>query len=407
MTDTLPVEADNCKDVSQATSRVVSALTKSLRPAGRSGLGSPRGAKSVRRTRARYDSGTWIDEGHRRERLTPVREGWELKATRLNAAIANLGPEAPELDELKRRRAYAVSRVAKLRGDIAPRLVDCGKEPLAIVCGCGPVPARKTCRQWWLCGDCRAKRSPSLTHDIRKGLAFALDNEVKEWGKNGARGQEPQIFLLTLTQKHSGDLSADQCAIADGWRALYKRLNEDNGKFPYVGVWEVTKGTDGKGHVHMHVAVVWRYRDWSRIRAQWLSACPTSMYLDIKKRRKDGKDSSPSSVAKYLGKYLSKGADVGSFTPVLRAEVSAAFYNKHSVMTSKGFWRRVTKCCRKCSERYRLATEDDVIEVWHRVSPSELHPNGWKFGVYVEESIPIGEPPRIDCQLAFHLFEST
>jgi len=407
VTDTLPVDADRHKTVSETTKTFVSKITKSLRPTGRSGLGSPRGAKSVRTTKARYDSGTWIDEGHRRERLTPVRVGWETKATNLNREIANLGPEAPELDELKRRRAYAVSRVAKLRGDIAPRLVECGVEPLAIVCGCGPVPARKTCRQWWLCADCRAKRTPSLTRDIRNGLKHALDNEVKEWGRNGGRGQAPQIFLLTLTQQHSGDLGVDQGAIAEGWRGLYKRLNEDNGKFPYVGVWEVTKGTDGKGHVHMHVAVVWRYRDWKRIRAQWETACPTSMYLDIKKRRKDGKDSSPSSVAKYLGKYLSKGADVGAFTPVLRAEVSAAFYNKHSVLTSKGFWRRLTKCCQKCMERYRLSTEDPVIEVWHRVPPSELHPNGWKFGVYVEESIPIGEPPRIDCQLTFDLFESS
>jgi len=189
---------------------------------------------------------------------------------------------------------------------------------------------------------------------MRKGLDAALKEAVTDWGANGGRGQKPQIILMTFTQRHSGNLVADQGALADGWRKLYKRMHEDYGAFPYVGVWEVTTGTDKLGHVHMHVAVVWRYRDWSRVREQWERACPTSQYLDIKHKRRDGKASSPSSVAKYLGKYLSKGADVGKFDARLRAEVSAAFYNQRSVITSAHFWRRVEKCCRKCHERYRL-----------------------------------------------------
>lgn len=240
---------------------------------------------------------------------------------------------------------------------------------------------------------------PGLAHDIRKGLAWALDNEVSAWGADGGRGMKPQIILLTLTQEHSGDLRRDQDAVAEGWRGLYKRMHEDYGKFPYVGVWEVTPGTDRLGHVHLHVAVIWRYRDWSRVREQWLAACPTSQYLDIKARRRDGKDSSPSSVAKYLGKYLSKGADVGAFDARLRAEVSAAFYNKHSVLCSSGFWRRVAKCCNKCSERYRMATESDVIETWIRDTSSA---SGWRWGVW-NPSEPIPEPPRIDVQLELRI----
>jgi hypothetical protein len=171
----------------------------------------------------------------------------------------------------------------------------------------------------------------------------------------------PQLLLLTFTTGHTGDLSADQAAIAEGWRGLYKRMHDDYGSFPYVGVWEVTPGTDKLGHVHLHVAVVWRYRDWSRIREQWITACPTSLYLDIKKRRKDGKDSSPASVANYLAKYLGKGADAGKFDARLRAEVSAAFYNKHSVIVSGGFWQRpAVKCCAKCSEPYRMVDVEPV-----------------------------------------------
>lgn len=285
-----------------------------------------------------------------------MRKAWETKATDLNRELtdpAQLGPA--QLDALKRRRAYAVARVARLSADIAPRLDGCGLESLPIGCGCGLVGAKKTCRQWWLCGDCRVQRGATLAHDIRKGLDAALTAEVMRWGDGGGVGMRPQLILLTFTTAHTGDLTADHEAIANGWRGLYKRMHEDYGeKFPYVAVWEVTPGTDKLGHVHLHVAVIWRYRDWSRIREQWVTACPSSLYLDIKKRRRDGKDSSPSSVAKYLGKYLSKGADVGAFDARLRAEVSAAFYNQHSVMTSSGFWRRVEKCCRTCSERYRL-----------------------------------------------------
>jgi len=277
---------------------------------------------------------------------------------RLNGRVREAETASPvdavELAAIRRCRAYAVARVARLTADIAPRLASCGDESLPIACACGLVGARKVCRQWWLCGPCRAKRTPTLTHDIRKGLAAALSSEVMRWGDGGGRGMRPQLILLTFTDEHTGDLMRDQTAIAEGWRALYKRMHEDYGRFPYVGVWEVTPGTDGLGHVHLHVAVVWRYRDWERVREQWGRACPTSKYLDIKHRRKDGKDSSPSSVSKYLAKYLGKGADLGAFNGYLRAEVSAAFYNQRSVMTSEGFWQRVEKCCAKCNERYRL-----------------------------------------------------
>jgi len=45
---------------------------------------------------------------------------------------------------------------------------------------------------------------------------------------------------------------------------------------------------------------------------------------------------------------------VTGFDGRLRAEVSAAFYNQRSVITSLYFWRRSEKCCATCHERYRL-----------------------------------------------------
>ena len=318
-----------------------------------------------------------------------MREKWERRATEVNASIATTAADAPAMPRLKAQRKYAVARVARLNSPIVPRLEQCGQESLPVVCGCGPVGAKKTCRQWWLCVACRARRSPSLGRDIRTGLDAALSEARAEWGRNGGRGMEPQIRLLTLTAAHTGDLIADKASIADGWRTLYKRMHDDYGeKFPYVGVWEVTPGTDGLGHVHLHLAVVWRYRDFWRIREQWERACPTSRYLDIKKR-KDGKESSPSSVGKYLGKYLSKGVDVNGFDGTLRAEVAAAFYNQRSVITSVRFWRRYRKCCSKCGTGFRLETEDE------RRAREER--DGTATRLIVREPPP--QPPRMPVEL--------
>jgi hypothetical protein len=311
-------------------------------------------------------------------RLDPVRRRWERRTTELNESIAQAQLAAvpvEEIDRMKRQRAYAIARVARLAADIAPRLEACGVEGLPIACKCGLVGAKKTCRQWWLCGDCRARRTPTLGADIRKGLQLALEREVEAWGRSGGRGMKPQIVLVTLTQLHTGDLSTDQTALADGWRKLYKRMHDDYGAFPYVGVWEVTRGRDGLGHVHLHVAVIWQYRDWSRVREQWVRACPSSQYITFVAKRRDGKPSSPASVANYLGKYLSKGADVGNYGARLRAEVSAAFYNQRSVLTSRYFWRKHVKCCRVCQERYRLV-EVEVPTFLESVANGAVH---WVF----------------------------
>ena len=365
---------DGTEDVSRATTPGEAS--------SRLELGSPDGATSVRRgirtgTAVEIPDG-WIDERLRRERLEAVSLRWEQRATRLNQAIASrkmgIPDELPEDTEtLLRQRAYAVSRVQRLRADIAPRLELCGTEFLPIACGCGLVGATQACRQFWLCERCRRKRMVPLSADIRRGLRAALDREVEAWGREGGRGMRPEIRLITLTARHSGNLSADQQSIARGWRALYKRMHEDDGAFPYVGVWEVTPGRDGKGHVHMHIAVIWRFRDYQRVREQWTRACPTSMQFDIKRKRRDGKGSTPSSVAGYIGKYISKGADVDAFTPALRAEVSAAFYNQRAVIASLGFWIRVPKCCAKCQLRYRLV-EIEAVPLMDRFrGPLEMY----------------------------------
>lgn len=238
---------------------------------------------------------------------------------------------------------------------------------------------------------------------IKKALEHALELARDNWARCGGRGMEPTIVLLTLTQRHSGDLEADRLELGKGWRRLYKSMRERWGRFPFVRVWETTPGRcttcDGylddlpkrgakrsrfadsaddadahkarnpcscatptpEGHVHMHVACVWTYRDWGVIAELWKRACPRSEFISIVAKRDDGKPSSPSSVTKYLGKYLSKGVNVDSFTPELRADVSAAMYNAHSTDASTGFWLPDNHDCRKCLRRIKRVV---AVEAW-------------------------------------------
>lgn len=239
------------------------------------------------------------------------------------------------------RHAYATARVAALSRPYVARLNRCGTMGVVVKCGCKGVRGTRwfSCRQHLTCPRCLASRSKVLHQRITAALEAAHD-------------QSPpgtKLVLLTLTTRHSGDVAADRDNIARGWRTLYKALHRRGwGKFPYVGVWEVTPGHDGRGHVHAHVAVLWPFRDWSVVRKLWLAACPTSERITFVASRQDKKPSSPRSVGNYLAKYLSKGVQTADFSPQLRADVAAASYQARSVFTSRGFWQPWVPVCPGC-----------------------------------------------------------
>lgn len=159
-----------------------------------------------------------------------------------------------------------------------------------------------------------------------------------------------KVVLLTLTIRHTGDVEADRRELAAGWRRFYKSMWSRFGKFPYVGVWEVTPGRDELGHVHAHVAAIWPYRDWSVCAALWREACPTSERISFVASRRDRRPSDPKSVANYLGKYLSKGIQGVDFSPALRSRVVAGTYNTRWVFTSRRFWQYFQPCCKACGQ---------------------------------------------------------
>jgi len=193
---------------------------------------------------------------------------------------------------------------------------------------------------------------------IRSGLDAAM----------ATADRRERIVLATLTIEHSGDVERDRRDLAAGWRAFYLAIRRRYGTFAYVGVWEVTPGTDGLGHIHAHVAMVWPWRDWSECAALWTQSCPRSTRIDFRGARRDGKPSDPKSVANYLGKYLAKGMEAEGFTPELRANVVAGTYNTRWVFSSRRFWQPFVPKCQACQQR--------IIAAQYRFRGQPYRPDG-------------------------------
>jgi hypothetical protein len=268
-----------------------------------------------------------LDEGLYSALMEPRRQKWQARAAAGGSELAV---------------TYAVRRAAALARPYRTKLAGCGRRGLRVKCGCKGWRGVRlyTCRQHLLCGICRRARAKRLGQRVRAGLDAALVDS----------GPDRMLVLLTLTLQHSGDIEKDRRDLAEGWRRFYLALRRRWGKWPYVGVWEVTPGGDGLGHVHAHVAVVWPWRDWSVCRQLWLEACPQSTRITFVASRRDGRRSDPRSVANYLGKYLAKGMEAGEFSPELRSRVVAGLYNTRWLFSSRGFWQPFVPCCQACQQ---------------------------------------------------------
>lgn len=249
------------------------------------------------------------------------------------------------------RIRYAIGREAALRRPYAARLKRCERRGTRVKCGCPGWRGVRlyTCRQHLLCERCKRARARRLGMRMREGLAAA----------HSAAPTGSMIVLLTLTIEHSGDIARDRADLAEGWRRFYLAVRRRWGKFPYVGVWEVTAGRDGLGHIHAHVAAVWPWRDWRLCAALWRRSCPRSTRISFVARRRDGRASDAASASNYLGKYLTKGVETVDFTPELRSRVLSGTYNTRWVFASRGFWQYFQPKCRACecpivSAQYRF-----------------------------------------------------
>jgi hypothetical protein len=269
-----------------------------------------------------------VDEPRYAALMAPVRARWLARAAE------------PGRGEVK--TVYALRRAAALARPYRAKLSRCGQRGTVIKCGCKGWRgvALWGCRQHLMCAGCAAKRSKRMTMRVRAGLEASMS----------AAPQHARLVLVTLTIRHSGDIATDRRELALGWRKLYRAMERRWGTSPYVGAWEVTPGDDGQGHVHAHLVVLWCWRDWGEVRSLWLQCCPRSERITFVARRRDNRPSSPRSCAKYLAKYLGKGVNTAEFTPELRADVLAAWYQTRAVFSSVRFWVPWVPCCPGCKQ---------------------------------------------------------
>lgn len=273
-----------------------------------------------------------VSEGRYAERMAPVLARWRGRA-------ADRALTLPQ-------RFYAQRRAVALERPYRDKLARCAKRGRIVKCGC---PGRRDvrwyrCRQHLACDVCLQHRSKQLGARLREALeAIAKRNQARKF------------VLITLTVAHSGDVAADRKALAAGWREFYKRLHERIGRYEYVGVWEVTPGDDGLGHIHAHVVASWPWLDWGELARMWRAACPESSRINFVANRRDGRPTEPKSAAKYLSKYVTKGVQGEEFSPELRAEVIAAAYNTRWLFSSRGVWVPFVPLCPNCGRPIVLA----------------------------------------------------
>jgi hypothetical protein len=268
-----------------------------------------------------------VDEGRLAELMAPRRARWAARAA----------------DESLRepQRVYAAHRARSMGRTHARRLARCATAGVVVKCAC---PGKRDvrwygCRSHLTCERCQRQRSKRMGARVRAALEARF-----------AEHPGHRLVLITLTVRHTGDLARDRRELASGWRGLYKRLHRRGwGDFPYVGVIEITPGTDGLGHVHAHIAAVWPWRDWGVVRELWLDACPASERINFVASY------GVRAAAKYVSKYLSKGIQRSEFTPLLRAEVLSALYQARQVFTSVGVWVPFHPVCRCCGTRVHRA----------------------------------------------------
>jgi len=265
-------------------------------------------------------------------------------------------------------------------------------------CGCGTVELLVGCDQTTLCGWCRRRHWRRWRRRIVRAMGPQLRGARDRWNRKGARGRAPAIYLLTLTMPHSGDLVTDRKTMGVAWRELSKaasyggyqrgdrytpnaskfertnkglKLARAEGRYSldkwwghHAGVYEVTPGTVGDGHMHMHIAVISRWVPYHELRAAWEAAIPGAVIVDVvspedarRKAEKYGRKlNGVSNAAEYLSKYVTKGVEPSEMTGRKAGELLVAFRGRRKVTTSRGFWRPLAGRvgCTECNECHRL-----------------------------------------------------
>lgn len=244
-------------------------------------------------------------------------------------------------------RAHALER------DLGVVAADCGTKYLVTMCNCTANERPALCGRYKFCETCLTKRRREQHVRMLKSLNSALQDN------DGAK-----VYLCTITTWHSG-------SVAEDFRFLKKSIPEFleyargfGALGPYVYVYEMTNGDDGKGHVHAHIALLARWLDfkssaetWSTISAKHGRPETPERKLqkpDYRYDRKGDPRRKTGEVASYLAShslpsYLNKLTESEGLTDEMLGEWIGATYGKRIVITSRRFWAEngplICKCC--------------------------------------------------------------
>ena len=191
------------------------------------------------------------------------------------------------------------------------------------------------------------------------------------WARKSPRARskrKPGTYLLTLTAPHSGDLVVDRATLARAWRDLSKHQQLSGGWWDsYVSVYEATPGSDGAGHVHLHVVAVSSWIPYRELHKRWSKSvlggcghagkcfCVLSPRAHVQISPPSGGRRGAESAASYVAKYVSKGIQPGELSAQKAGELLVSARGRRVVTASRGFWvRRGQLPCRKCGEIPKL-----------------------------------------------------
>lgn len=333
---TLPHDADASDRGSapKIRSRVQSQGTTAT-PAGgngKSGGSNPEGSSQWDPTWAADLEYVW------RVRVAPQIEHWRDRAR----AAKRSGNRTSEQYARDRARALALPRA-----DVVDA---CRGRWRTIGCGCGRREIPVGCDQPQLCAWCSKRHWWKWRRRIRRGLEAALAAARAQWAQNRV-GMRPGIYLVTLTTPHSGDLGRDREQLGAAWRKLSKVAQRERWWSTYAAVYECTPGTDGGGHLHLHVAAISSWIPYDELHAAWRDALDVDVaILDVRAPGQRGAEG----AANYLAKYVTKGVQLAGLSGAKAAELLVAQRNRRKVTTSRHFWDD-DPCCRDCGRRWYLA----------------------------------------------------
>lgn len=196
-----------------------------------------------------------------------------------------------------------------------------------------------------LCSACEAKRRK------REGRRVRLAAEAAD-KRNRALGLRAQ--LLTFTVRDTGRPAEDRARMIAAWAkwrawwsAREKRKQDRVNRrrkarglppvrlrrgFDFLLVVEITPGTKGQGHAHLHV-VAWlpAWWDWKRGQRQW--AKTTGGNVDVSNKTRAG-----GSPVAYLVKYVEKGSRLTDLAPEVAADWLGGTYGARRLTCSRGMW---------------------------------------------------------------------